>query len=468
MSETGRLVTEDHFSHTIHGQSVLNQPWLAQWIMYRLHEFGGYSLNQFAAGAGYGLGLFCVTWLAWKRCANSMIAGLLGVLALTAMATNVGVRPQWFSVVLFAAELIWLVQVRRAWLAALGVFAIVAMWTNLHGAYPLGVVVPALMAVSSLAATDRSQKWIRFQRYVAATAAAGVATFVRPDPENTIAYVTGVGSSSVARGLEEWLPPALDRNVGVLFFVAIAATFVLLGTSRRRLSLEELLLLSVFFVPAVGSQRMIIWWGLLLPLVLAKSARSAGKYFDRTPAYAAELSEAVQPRQRRKPTASNRRFEWAMAIAFLAFLSISTPWTRGENPLLPTAKRHSCPAEEPRELVNWSTSGTNNEIRSFTSLRWAPYLTWYSRGRIQSFIDSRVDIFPDAIWSDYESIVGGGNKALELLDRYGIEMVVCDAQLARLSKTLRDHAGWHVEYENSIGQSFRRKLGQTAAVVRPE
>ena len=60
MAETGQLIFTDSFSHTIGGQQVANQPWLAQAVMYRLHEIGGYSLNQFVAGAGYAFGVLIV------------------------------------------------------------------------------------------------------------------------------------------------------------------------------------------------------------------------------------------------------------------------------------------------------------------------------------------------------------------------------------------------------------------------
>jgi hypothetical protein len=384
MVEHGELLTVDEFSHTIDGQPVLNQPWLAQLAMYQLHRWGGYALNQFAAGAGYALAVLLVTWLAWRRSANSAVAAGLGLAAVAAMATNLGVRTQWFSAVLFAAELVLLCTARRPATAAAGALAIAALWTNLHGAFPLAVALPGLFAAGALVATDRelrfshlrlyavtvaandaggllapdrTRKWRRFLRYAAATVAAAVGVFVRPDPQNSLAYVVGVSSKSIARGLEEWLPPALDRNVGVLFFATIAAALVVLALSRRRLTLAEIILAGPFFLLAVQSQRMILWWGLVLPLVLARPAASVWRRFaSRTPSKTGchwRVASAVSPGEyplrtggtpAAHPMASpshtrsrplTRIADAVAALSLVGFLAMATPWTRTANPLLP-------------------------------------------------------------------------------------------------------------------------------------
>ncbi len=442
MAEHSRLVAVDDFSHTIAGQEVRNQPWLAQLAMYWLHEQGGYALNQCVAGAAYAVGLFGVTWLAWRRSANSAVAGLLGVAALAAMANNLGVRPQYFSVVLFAAEMILLMRVRTAWAAAAGTFAIVALWTNLHGAYPLGVVLPAVLAAAALGATDRGLKWRRFWRYAAATVAGALGVFVRPDPQNSVAYVLGVSSKSVARGLEEWLPPAWDRNAGAAFFAAIAVAIFVMALSRRRSSLAELAMLIVFFAPAVQSQRMAIWWALVLPVALARPAASVWRR--------CVVAEEAAPGGQ-----WTRAGEWAVATLLVGLLAASTPWTRTANPLLPAAKRIARPADEPWQLAaRWSTPA--HSVRTYAPLQWAPYFTWHSHGMLLSFVDSRVDFFPDEVWNDYQRIAAGDEAALALLDGYQVELVMCDAAHGRLAATLRGDARWQVDYEDPRSTAFRR------------
>lgn len=433
MVEHGQLVTVDSFSHTIDGQPVLNQPWLAQLAMYQLHQWGGYALNQFAAGAGYALAAFLATWLAWRRCANSAVAAGLGLMAVAAMATNLGVRTQWFSAVLFAMELVLLCTARRPATAAGGTLAIAALWTNLHGAFPLAVALPGLFAAGTLATTDRTQKPRRFVRYAAATVAAAVGVLVRPDPQNSLAYVLGVSSKSVARGLEEWLPPALDRNFGALFFATIATALVVLALSRRRLALGEIILAGPFFLLAVQSQRMILWWGLVAPLVLARPAASAWRRF--APGERDKSAAGVA-----SPRPLARVADALAALSLAGFLAMCTPWTRAANPALPRAKRQAAPAEAPRELADALVS--LGPVRTYSPLPWASYFTWRTDGAAASFVDSRVDFFPDDVWRDYVQIAQGGPEALALLDQYAVEAVVTDAAHEALASTLRTSGAW--------------------------
>ena len=44
MCQTGTLLRHDTFTHTIAGQPILNQNWLAELAMYRLFELGGFQL----------------------------------------------------------------------------------------------------------------------------------------------------------------------------------------------------------------------------------------------------------------------------------------------------------------------------------------------------------------------------------------------------------------------------------------
>ena len=150
-----------------------------------------------------------------------------------------------------------------------------------------------------------------------------------------------------------------------------------------------------------------------------------------------------------------RAGEFAVATLLVAMLAASTPWTRAANPLLPAVKRAAHPLDEPRALA-MQLSATHDTQRMFAPLRWASYFTWHSHGRLQSFIDSRVDFFPDDVWNDYLRISAGGQQALKLLDDYLIEVVICDDQLPQLSETLRRDPRWQHFYKGQRATAFRR------------
>ena len=107
MVENQQWITTDTFSHTIAESAVKNQPWLAQMAMFQLHHWGGYALNQFIAGIAYATAVGVVVCITARRCGNWTLAAGGGVLSFAILSTNLGVRPQYFSVLLFVTQL-WL------------------------------------------------------------------------------------------------------------------------------------------------------------------------------------------------------------------------------------------------------------------------------------------------------------------------------------------------------------------------
>src|SRR5690606_6428034 len=163
---------------------------------------------------------------------------------------------------------------------ALFVLAIQIAWSNLHGAYPLGVALPGVFLAASLPAVIGGTKGDnlarrRAVRHAAACLASGVGTFVQPVPQEALSYVWGVSSSASRRGIQEWLPTSLATDSGPVFVVALAAVATVLALSRYRLRREPLLLLVGLTLAGFTSQRFVLWWGLVLPWVMVRPTRSA-------------------------------------------------------------------------------------------------------------------------------------------------------------------------------------------------
>ena len=416
--------------------------------MYGLHVCGGYALNQFAAGCCYASALGGIVFLAARRCGNWTLAACSGILAFGVLSTNLGVRPQSYSAVLFVLELAALLHVRNTLVAAMSCLAIEALWTNIHGAFPLGVILPALMLVSDSIERTGIRPISRLRHRLAAVTGATIGCFLRPSPLTVFGYVHNVSSRSVQRGLEEWLPTSWGTAGGMMFFASVLLVIVVLGWSRRRTSIMEQLFLAAFFGLAITSQRMLLWWALILPLVIARPADHVWR-------------SVVKSTWWRGRTAHGDHASWDWWVSFIAgglaaaFLTLSTPWTRSANPLLPPVKRCAVPLTEPRSLVRHMPELTGF-LRTYSPLSWGSYLTWHSHGQLKSFLDSRVDFFPDDVWNAFVAIRHGGIRALDLLDQYHIDVVVCGPQEAELKKLLSHHAGWKMTYEDDLSCMFRR------------
>lgn len=442
MVETGQWISRDAFSHTIADQPVINQSWLAQLAMFTVHQIGGWRLAQFLAGVGYAVSLGIVVGLAYAQAGDARTAGLWGCLAVALMASNLGVRPQVFSALLFATMLYVLTVCRRPLGCLAGVTVLEILWTNLHGAFPLGVVLCGTFAVGTAVQRFAGSRDSSPALYASATVLCLASMFVQPQPQTTLSYVGGVSSKAAARQLEEWLPTSIGTSAGAALAVSVMAVIVYLAADRRALRVVHLLLLLLFGTAALTAQRMVLWWALILPATVGAGGRSA----LRVPAAA--------------PTGWPGA--WA-AVALAVLLASATPWTRSMNPLLPAVKRQATALGEPVGAAGY-VSAQQLAGRLFCPMPWGSYFTWHSHGKLKTFVDSRVDFFPDAVWADYLAILPGDQASLELIDRYQVDVVICDRQSqATLARRLANQPMWAPVYSDPTSQIFRRRPAAAAA-----
>ncbi len=488
MCATHRLIAVDTFTHTIAGQQVQNQPWLAQLLMYQTYRLGGYPLVQFALGAAYGVAIGLITHLTYRRVRDSRVTAAVMVAAVAVASTNMAIRPQAFSVLLFAAELhvlsTWGARRFTPWVVA----GIELLWSNTHGAFPLGVVLPYIFLIGvsgqrvwhgqRVAAQDAAGLRTRLLCCVLATGA----MFVNPQGFANFQYVSGVASRATERNIEEWQPTSVENVAGTAFMLSVAGTLLVLSTTRRSTSLTDALLLASFFVVGVKSQRMVIWWALVFPAILApqvglllQRCSAAGQRIwragrdrlaRRVPAgISAHDSDtrglftqlrALAARIARPRDTQSDTLNWIVAASLCTLLALSTPWTRPFNPLLPPHKRVAVPYDEPLEAVTFLAS-SNYQGRMYQPMEWGSYVSWRLDPRVKVFVDSRIDFFPDSVWDDYVSIGTQPDRALATLDRYGVNLVLWDPRLSRtLPAALDASPEWRRVYSDGKSVVFWR------------
>jgi len=73
----------------------------------------------------------------------------------------------------------------------------------------------------------------------------------------------------------------------------------------------------------------------------------------------------------------------------------------------------------------------------------------------RSFIDDRFDMFPEAVSNDYEHLLRGDDKSLDVLDRYHVDVVLWDRHLA-LVTVLRATGQWQEGFTNGAWTLLQR------------
>lgn len=437
MVTEGRLYEVETYAFTELGTSFVNGTWGAQVLFYALFRLGGYPLLQ-GVGAACVVGTFALcAHHAYRR--GGLQAAIWGAaLAFTLALQNLGVRPQIFSLPLFAAT--WLVAdvyAARRW-APWVVGGIFVVWPNLHGAFPVGLVLLAGGLGGAIwrgwrrGGADRTEVYRRGLLLGVAVAA----TCLNPYGPGIYGYVATNSAMPAERRLDEWLPPDPLSSMGVRLGLSV----VLLGWTlwrRRRegepwgLRLEEALLLPAFLWLAAGSQRMIVWWGLLLSPLLAG------------------LMVPNRRHERADPPPLHT-WIWRGSVAFWALMILLSS---------PTLPRH----DEERVTAEGFTGFSRDEPveaiaaleirpgggRVFNRMDWGSYLVWRLWPRYSPFVDPRIWVYSDATWATYLKVSRAEPGWREALDGWGVDvLLVSPEQQGPLVEATRADPRWAVVYED--------------------
>ncbi len=267
MATTGGVLEQDVHTFTAQGVPFVNGTWGFSRLAHALHEALGPNglrllngLMVAAAVAGMGLA-------AQARGADPRAAAAASVYAWWMLLQNTIVRSQTWVFAAFAG-LSWLAaKPRPAWAAVGGGVLGGAIWANLHGSFPAGLVAFGAWAVGQ-AWDERDWRAGLTPALVAAGLALGAC--LGPYGPGLWGYVLDNSSLPVARGFVEWLPPSPTSFHGLRFFGAIALWLVLLGRAERRVPTAWLLLLVGFGFLGVRGTRFVAWFGLATAVPLAE------------------------------------------------------------------------------------------------------------------------------------------------------------------------------------------------------
>ena len=193
-------------------------------------QSGGYPLTQFVLGGAYGVAIGLITLLTYRRCADGRVTAAVMIAAVAVASTNLAIRPQAFSVLLFAAELYALSTWGSAPLHALDRGRHRAPLDQRArgispGSRPAGDLSGRRDRADACSARDlqRSEPRAGRAELFLLLRLASIAMFVNPQGLATMRYVSGVASRATERHIEEWLPTSMDSAAGTAFMLSVAA-----------------------------------------------------------------------------------------------------------------------------------------------------------------------------------------------------------------------------------------------------
>lgn len=448
--EEGRLLDHDEFTYTVEGQPFRDVNWGWQIAFYNLYRLGGIRLVQVANSAVLALTMAFLFALAYRRSASAVTSALVCVVAFVGLWPLLIVRPQTFSLLLFVVLLTVLEFAARKprWLLAAPV--VMGLWVNVHGGFPVGLVLIGahLLAVSVTAFGDDPPGARNGLRRVAAAclpwgtclAASVASTLANPYGWHVYEYVGLTSGTASARRIDEWLPPGLDSLTGKVWALSLLAAVLLQALPGRRPTLRDLIIPCCFLPPACGAVRMVAWWLIAFTPVVA----------TRLPDVWPRLRQADAGDER--PTASA-----ALVIVFLLGAAIaSVPWLERYNPVFRIPGRGHRTETDLQAAADYIAADGGGRV--FTRFAWGEYAGWALRPYGRVFMDGRIEIFPDKVWSDYAAVTRGRADWEEILTGYGVDWLILDtgSYHSQLLPLVRRSGNWHEELRSGEAVLFRR------------
>ena len=468
--QTHRIPQVDTCSYTMPGAPYpsYNAYWLADVALYRVYALGGPALSLFAH-ALLITGTYLLLFLLCRRLSgDAHLAALALFAAVTLGFENWNLRPQAVTLLFFTLTL-WIVYLFRVeartvrWLV-LGCPALMLLWVNCHGSFPLQLVILGLWLVETVWERWRIGPRSRREIWVPAVALvlSAAAMLLNPQGAGIFAYLREMAANPAVQQLQEWAPASLATRDGVaLYVLAPLALLLALWAGRARSGLFHWLMLLTFALLALRTGRAIIWFGLafapvcaeLLPRVLerptAAGSGATGAGATVSPADRAEAAPHCLPR--------GERFVLAvLMLCFVALMVVSLPWFKDRLPF-PAQKAGLISAETPVAATSFLLQ-RHLPPQVFHSADDGSYLIWAATPQVRVFADPRVELYPTRLWNTYHALSRGDAGWQRTLDAYGVNTLLLSRRhQSGLVAAAAASADWQQVYADSTSVIYVRR-----------
>ena len=420
----------DSFTFSVAGRAWLDQQWGAQVLLTLAFRAGGW----IAVGLFHGALVGATFWFLWLACrargASARLSAALTLGGFIVCFSNAGMRPQTMAYPLFTATL-WILADRRAHPRRLWILPVLmAVWANVHGSFPLGLVLIGLAWV------DDRRDHVALKDSTLPVALIGLlATLVGPYGIGVWRYAIDLSTNERIFGqIQEWGPTTIRSIDGALFFLSALAIVAFLARRGTKTDGLALVWLGSFFLLGLAAARGQVWWGFVFPVTIAGLIIAS--------------PESPTPAEERGSVSMNL----LMVAALVAFVAVGSPWSRDR--VDPATGSTSLLSAAPQRLVA-AVRREAPEARLFVTLKYASWFEYASPAN-PTFVDPRIELFPEDVWEDYFAVMNTSEGWQAILDRWRVEAIVLQREDASIATMLEGDPDWRLVFSDGTGTVFVR------------
>jgi hypothetical protein len=431
--QTRSIPRVDPFSYPCHGKPWIAHEWLTEEFFYGAYRVGGPVLLILA----FALITVLAYFFLYCRCVGKpYIAGLLTLLGAVASVPTWGVRPQVFSLTL--ASLFLLVLERACvrpvllWLLP----PLMLLWANLHGGFAIGLVIIGAYWLGSLNKLLRNKPADTtpvppFSALSLVLIVTSLAVLVNPNGVALYRYpIYTLQLRSLPRYVSEWRPPGLYEPRFLLFFLLVAATFVLLLV-RRSLPLPHIVLLLI--LTTLGAMRSIRHIPIFVLVTVPVLCQLISEVLAQHSWARSLLVEA-------NSSTTRTRLNFVLFTTAMLLFAVNVVRVARRQPEI---ESKNFPAGAVTYLLTHPTP-----TPLLNNYNWGGYFIWKLYPRYFVWVDGRTDLYGDAFMNDFATLYKTEEGWRRKLNDLGIRSVALPPA-APLAKALTHEIGWETDYQDA-------------------
>ncbi|HVJ68228.1 MAG TPA: hypothetical protein VM510_09605 [Caulifigura sp.] len=458
IAQNGRLPETEPLLPLCEGVRFIDTVWLSQVAGYFVEKSLGVTALQFlfAASITFCAALLCITT---SRRSGSNLAGAIavGTFLYVDYQQLIIARPQLAGMVCFAVVFAILTSPRwRTWYWV-AIPATFALWANLHGSFPIGLILLACFVVGRMfdlfRRTGSLRSWwsdATLRRLFLSLQISAAIVLLNPYGLQLYLETVRVSANPNLRDLVDWDPLTLRMSQGKAAAAALMALAVVFRFSPRRVTAAEALTLTVFGLGACFSSRIIVWWAPVVAYSIAMHGEAALRRWRQMDTRPAAARSGLS-------TVAMLGVMW-IAFAYSPFgmrVIHGAPKTPEEatNRLLRSVSMQT-PVAAVKYLNEHPPVG-----QCFNTYEWGDYLLWAGPKDAKWFVASHAHLVPREVWEDYLRISSLSRDWDSRLDRYGVNTIVLERYTSPdLVRGLKEKSDvWSLEYEDRTTSIFVRK-----------
>ncbi|TLN26690.1 hypothetical protein FDZ74_01695 [bacterium] len=453
--QTGQPMLTDTLSYTRSSSPWINHSWLAEVGMALLFRVGGY-LALSAAVALLAAGSMAMLYR--QMSGPALLRAFVVLLATLVAAVVWSPRPQILSLFLLALCSLILDDYRRKAINRLWLLPpIFVLWSNLHGGYPLGLMlIGASLAgdgIDTLFAgvANRRSAWPRMRTLLIVLAACALVVVINPNGLNMwrIPFQT-VGVGVLQDAIPEWASPDFHDLIQQPFLWMLVITVVCFALVGRRAHGADWITVVLFGVSGLMARRNFGPFAMVAAPILARYLMETWQAVAAANPWPGKRSDLAG--WNRPVSAGLRKATNLFLIAILGLVACVKLYVVSQPQFVQAYERTLFPVD----AVNWLKENPQ-QGNLFNSYAWGGYLTWaYPEKAV--FVDGRTDLYGDELIGDWLKVTQGSEGWQDVLRDWQVGFVLLEADQPVVKLLAED--GWKLVYRDDIAVVYQRSLVQ--------